>query len=389
MDLNALRGSVAVAGVGTAGCGEAPGHTDIELLAEAAASAVEDAGLTMADIDGLCTANLNSAMWPLNVAEYLGLRPSFVEGTNIGGSAFVAHLLPAMLALHSGACNAVLVCYGSAQRTAAVSRREQIQARNLLDPFPFETPYKPFNPPSAYALIAARHMHQYGTTRRQLAEIPVAARRWAQRNPEAFARDPLSIEDVLGARMVSAPLTPFDCCLVTDGAGAFVLVRAERAADLARPPVYLLGIGTAVWHRQISDMADLTITPAAESGPRAFDMAGLTPADIDCAQLYDAFSINTLLFLEDLGFCGKGEGGAFVEDGAIAPGGRLPVNTNGGGLSCVHPNMYGTFLVIEAVRQLRAEAGERQVGGARTALVHGNGGNSAGSQSTAIFATER
>jgi acetyl-CoA acetyltransferase len=214
----------------------------------------------------------------------------------------------------------------------------------------------------------------------------VAARAWAQRNPEAFMREPLTIDEVLAARMVSDPLTVRDCCLVTDGAGAFVLVRSERARDLPRPPVHVLGNATAVWHRQVSAMPDLTVTAARDSGQRAFAMAGLAPKDIDVVQLYDAFTINTLLFLEDLGFCAKGEAGPFVESGAIAPGGALPVNTNGGGLSCVHPGMYGIFALIEAVRQLRGECGERQVAGARTAIAHGNGGTLS-SQATAVLGT--
>lgn len=387
MKLNELRGKIAIAGVGTAGCGEAHGFNDIEILALAAKAAVADAGLKMSDVDGLCTANLAAALWPLNVVEYLNIRPTFVEGTNLGGSAFVAQLLPAMLALEAGLCKHVLVCYGSTQRTDPTPRRDKSAARDMLDPYPFEAPYQPFNPPSSYALMAARHMHQYGTTQRQLAEVAVAARRWAQRNPEAFARGPLSIEDVLAARKISDPFSVYDCCLVTDGAGAFVMTRSERARDLAHKPVYVLGAASAAWHRQVSGMHDLTVTPARESGQAAFAMAGLAPRDIDVVQVYDAFTINTILFLEDLGFCKKGEGGAFVEGGAIGPGGRLPVNTNGGGLSCVHPNMYGVFLVIEAVRQLRGGCGERQVAGARTALVHGNGGKAASSQSTAIFAT--
>lgn len=382
---NDLRGKVAIVGVGTAGCGIAPGFTDIELLEQAAHAAVSDAGMHMSQIDGLATANLNAAMWPLNVVEQLGLKPRFTEGTNIGGSAFVAHMQPAARALIAGDCDAVLVCYGSAQRSSTMPRRERLKARTLLDPFPFESPYRPFIPPSAYALMAARHMHVYGTTRRQLAEVAVAARRWAQLNPEAYLRDPLSIDQVLQAPMISDPFTQHDCCLVTDGAAAFVMVRAEQASSMPHVPVHLLSCETAVWHRQISGMDDLTVTPAAESGPRALRKAGLSPADIDLVQLYDAFTINTILFLEDLGFCRKGEGGAFVEDGAIAPGGRLPVNTNGGGLSCVHPNMYGAFAVVEAVRQLRGQGGDRQVEGARTALVHGNGGVAACSQSTAVL----
>lgn len=382
--LKQLRGSAAIAGVATYGCGESPGHTDMELLAEAARRAVVDAGLAMKDIDGLCTASASATMWAMPVVEYLGLRPSYIDSTMLGGSSFIAHLLPAMQALASGQCNAVLVCYGSAQRTATFGRREVVASRRYLDPQPYETPYEPMQPLSAYALAASRHMHEFGTTRRDLAEVAVAARAWARLNPEAFMRDPLSIDDVLGARMVCDPLTVRDSCLVTDGAGAFVLVRADRARDLPREPVHVLGTATAVWNRQISSMHDLTTTAARDSGRAAFAMAGLAPSDIDVVQLYDAFTINVLLFLEDLGFCAKGEGGAFVRGGAIAPGGRLPVNTNGGGLSCVHPGMYGIFALIEAVRQLRGEGGDRQVAGARTALAHGNGGTLS-SQATAVL----
>ncbi|CAM5197888.1 3-ketoacyl-CoA thiolase [Oligella ureolytica] len=200
-------------------------------------------------------------------------------------------------------------------------------------------------------------------------------------------RDPLSIEDVLNSKMISDPLTVRDCCLVTDGAGAVVLVRADRAKDLKQKPVYVLGNATACWNRQISSMHDLTVSAAQQSGAAAFEMAGVKASDIDVVELYDAFTINTILFLEDLGFCKKGEGGAFVSGGRIAPGGELPVNTNGGGLSCVHPGMYGIFILIEAIRQLRGTCGERQIQDAKLALVHGNGGTLS-SQSTAILGTE-
>jgi acetyl-CoA acetyltransferase len=383
-NLKALRGSAAIAGVATYGCGEAPGLSDMELLVRSARGAVADAGLKMSDIDGLCTASVAATMWAMPVIEHLGINPRYIDGTMLGGSSFIAHLLPAMQALQSGQCHAVLVCYGSAQRSGAFSRAEIARARKFLDPQPFESPYEPMSPPSAYALAASRHMHQFGTTRRDLAEVAVAARAWARLNPEAFMRGPLSIEDVLGARMVSDPLSVRDCCLVTDGGGAYVLVRAERASDLRRSPVYVLGNATAVWNRQISSMPDLTVTAATQSGREAYAMAGLVAQEIDVVQVYDAFTINTLLFLEDLGFCKKGEGASFVQNGGIAPGGHLPVNTNGGGLSCVHPGMYGIFALIEAVRQLRGECGERQVAGAVTALAHGNGGTLS-SQSTAIL----
>lgn len=382
-----LRGRTAIVGVGQAGIGEAHGFSAMEILAQAATQAVADAGLSMQDIDGLATCSSAASMWALPVAEYLGLRPQFIDSTMLGGSSFIAHLMPAMLALESGQCNAVLVCYGSTQKTGTFSRKAMSEAFRLIDPLPYEHAYQPMLPPTAYALAASRHMHEFGTTREQLAEVAVAARRWAQLNPEAYMREPLSIEDVLNARMISTPLTVRDCCLVTDGAGAFVLTRADRARDLRQTPVYVLGNATAVWNRQISCMDDLTLTSASESGQRAFAMAGLQPSDVNVVGLYDAFTINTLLFLEDLGFCKKGEAGAFVANGGIAPGGRLPVNTNGGGLSCVHPGMYGIFIVIEAVRQLRGACGDRQVQDAKIALAHGNGGTLS-SQSTALFGLE-
>jgi acetyl-CoA acetyltransferase len=381
-----MRGSVAIVGVGLACCGEAPGWSENEIMAEAARNALVDAGLTTRDVDGLVVASVNVFLTGLSVAEQLGIRPKFTESTCVGGSSFVGHLVPAALALEAGLCDVVLVTYGSNQRTG-VGRAEASKFKAALDPQPFERPYQPFNPLSSYALAAARHMHQYGTTREQLAEVAVAARKWAQLNPEAFSREPLTVEDVLRSRMVSDPLTVRDSCLVTDGGGAYVLVRAARAKDFPKKPAYLLGVGAAHWHRQISSMPDLTVTAASESGPRAFSMAGLAPADVNVLALYDAFTINTILFLEDLGFCGKGEGGPFVSGGRIAPGGALAVNTNGGGLSCVHPGMYGIFLVVEAVRQLRGEGGARQVMGAKVALAHGNGGVLS-SQITALFGTQ-
>jgi acetyl-CoA acetyltransferase len=272
------------------------------------------------------------------------------------------------MALQAGVCDVALIAYASNQRSAAG------RLVSTSRPDPFESPYKPRQPITSYALAAARHMHEYGTTREQLAEIAVAARQWAQKNPEAFRREPTSLEEVLGARPISDPFTVRDCCLVTDGGGAIVLTRPERAPDLPKPPAYVLGAAMAHWHRYIANMPDLTVSAASETGPRAMHMAGIGVADVDVVELYDAFTITTLMFLEDLGFCAKGEGGSFVEGGAIAPGGKLPVNTNGGGLSCCHPGMYGIFPFIEAVRQLRGEGGERQIDGAEVAVAHGNGG---------------
>lgn len=378
----ALRGKVAVVGIGTAGMGEAPGRSAIELLAEAALAALDDAGLSLAEVDGLFTATSVHAFPTLSVGEYLGIRPRFFDGTNVGGSSFEAHLLHAAIALEAGFCDVALIAYGSNQRTAGG------KFVSFSEPYAWEAPYKPRVPLTAYALAASRHMHVYGTTREMLAEVAVAARAWANLNPQAFAKGPLTIEDVLASRMVSDPLTVLDCCLVTDGAAACVLTRADRAKDLRKPPVYYLGAAGAQWHRAISAMPDLTITAAAESGPRALAHAGVSIGEVNLAMIYDAFTINTILFLEDLGFCPKGEGGRFVQGGAIAPGGKLAVNTNGGGLSCVHPGMYGMFLIVEAVTQLRGEAGERQVRPCDVALVHGNGGTLS-SQVTAILGSAR
>jgi acetyl-CoA acetyltransferase len=363
-----LRGKAAVVGIGTAGCGEAPGRSAIELLAEASLAALDDAGLSLAEVDGLFTATSVHAFPTLSVAEYLGLRPRFFDGTNVGGSSFEAHLLHAALALDAELCDVALICYGSNQRTAGG------KLVSMSEPQVWEAPYRPRHPITAYALAASRHMHVFGTTREMLADVAVAARAWANLNPAAFARGPLTRQDVLASRMVSDPLTVLDCCLVTDGGAACVMTRADRARHLRHKPAWFLGGAGAQWHRAISMMPDLTITAASESGPRAFAAAGLTPADVHLAMLYDAFTINTILFLEDLGFCPKGEGGRFVQDGAIAPGGRIAVNTNGGGLSCVHPGMYGLFLIVEAVTQLRGQAGERQLPVCDVALVHGNGG---------------
>lgn len=375
-----LRGTAAIVGVATAGCGEAPGFTAMELQAQAVAGALEDAGLRLGDVDGLFCANMSHTFPVLSTIEYLGLRPRWIDGTNVGGSSFVGYALSAALALEAGLCDVALICYGANTRTG--------QQRVLSAPEqPFhEAPHGPRYPMVAYALAAARHMAEFGTTRAQLAEVAVAARAWARLNPEAFERGPLALADVLASRLVMDPLSLRDCCLVTDGAGAVVMTRADRARDLPRPPVFFLGGGTAAYNRAISEMPELTATAARDSGARAYAMAGLGPADMHVLQLYDAFTINVILFLEDLGFCPKGEGGRFVEGGRLAPGGALAVNTNGGGLSCVHPGMYGIFTLIEATRQLRGEAGERQVRGAHTALCHGNGGTLS-HQATAIFGT--
>ncbi|HEX3847426.1 MAG TPA: acetyl-CoA acetyltransferase [Steroidobacteraceae bacterium] len=377
MSNDSIRGAAAVVGVGLAGFGEARGYSHLDLLGLAVRAALEDAGLTLREVDGLFTANMANILPTLVVGEYLGIRPQVAVGTNTGGNSFVDHLLWAALALEKGLCRVALICYGSNQRTGKTP---------APDAPPYEAIYRPREPITSYALAAARHMHELGTTREQLAAVAVTARRWAQLNPRAFSREPLSIEAVLASRMICDPLSLLDCCLVTDGAGAVVMTRGDRAKDGRQKPVYLLGCASAQTHRQISQMPDLTVTAAADSGRRAFGMAGLAPGDVDVLQLYDAFTINVLLFLEDLGFCRKGEAGPVAASGALGPGGQLPTNTNGGGLSCVHPGMYGIFAIIEAVEQLRGTAEARQIAGAEVALAHGNGGLLS-AQTTALFGT--
>ncbi|MBV9228225.1 MAG: thiolase [Chloroflexi bacterium] len=364
-----LRGTVAIVGVAESDLGiVAPGITPLDLIGQATVAALDDAGLRKEEVDGLFTASANYFLPSLNVGEYLGIRPKYSDGTNIGGSSFVAHLAHATAAISAGYCEVALIVYGSTQRS------NPGRLVTASEPPIYEAPYQPRHPISMYALAAARHMYQYGTTREQLAEVAVAGRQWAQLNPKAFERGPLSIEDVLNSPMVSTPFTTRDCCLVTDGGGAVIVTSAERARSLRKPPVHVLGAAEAHWHRHISQMPDLTVSAATESGQRAFAQAGLQPTDVNVVELYDAFTINTILFLEDLGFCKKGEGGAFVSGGRIAPGGALPVNTNGGGLSYCHPGMYGIFPLIEAARQIRGECGERQQSDVDVALVHGNGG---------------
>jgi acetyl-CoA acetyltransferase len=376
------RGGAAIVGVAESDIGQvAEGMSVIDLMAQGAKRALDDCGLTLKDVDGLFSTTAQSRLSVLGLAEYLGINPRFLGSTIVGGSSFEYHVAHAMGAVALGLCNVALIAYGSTQRSVG---RKQASVREVN---PYETPFKPFMPSSAYALAASRHMHEFGTTREQLAAVAVAAREWALLNPVAWEKKPLTIDGVLSARMVSYPFTVRDCCLVTDGGGAIVITSAERASSLRKKPAYVLGCGQSVTHASISSMPDLTVSGALASGKAAYAMAKLGPADVNVVEVYDAFTINTILFLEDLGFCRKGEGGPLVSDGRIAPGGSLAVNTNGGGLSYCHPGMYGLFLLIEAVRQLRGECGARQVQNCAVALAHGNGGVLS-SQATVILGNE-
>lgn len=375
------RGKSAIVGAATFGMGEAPGFSSMDLAVHASIRALAQAGLTPADADGLFICLPDDFLSGLSFAEYLGLRPRITDNNRTGGSAFLTHAMFAALALEAGMCDVALIAYGSNQRSGAG------KLVSSMRPPVYEAPYKLARPVGAYAFSAARHMHQYGTTKDQMGAVALAARQWAKLNPDAFMRDDLSMEDYHQSRLVADPLNVRDCCLVTDGAAAVVMVHADRAKSLARRPAYLLGAAAATDHRDITNMPDLTVTAAAESGARAYAQAGVGPSDIDVVEIYDAFTINTILFLEDLGFCPKGEGGRFVENGRIAPGGALPVNTNGGGLSCCHPGMYGLFTMVEATQQLMGLAGARQQSDVNLALAHGNGGELS-SQATLILGSE-
>jgi acetyl-CoA acetyltransferase len=310
-------------------------------------------------------------MGVLSMCHHLNLQPDWVDSTNIGGSSFVAQVANAGAAIQAGLCTTVLITYGS----TAASDRFAVGTGGGMSGDPTDAFVLPYGPTivGAYGMVAQRHMHEFGTTAEQLAAVAVTMRNHAALNPRAKYRNRITVEEVLASRMVSSPLHLLDCCLISDGGGALVVTSAERARDLRQKPIPVLGSGQAVRHSGTGHR-DLVDIAARQSGAHAFAQAGLVPEDIDFCMIYDSFTITVLATLENLGFCPMGEGGPFVENGAIGLGGRLPLNPDGGGLSSNHPGMRGIFLVIEAVRQLRHEAGDRQVAGARTALCHGTGG---------------
>jgi acetyl-CoA acetyltransferase len=373
-----LRGLAAVVGVADAASPtgrleKTPRALEVEMIGEALA----DAGLALSDVDAVFTAG--GPMSSLELAEHLDLAPVYTDSTSTGGSSYEIHVEHAAAAIGFGLCDVAVSVYAATPQAPGASRPGQRPAPPF-DPgrpslrMEWEYPYGLRMPIGAYALAASRHMARYGTTSEELAAIAVSTRAWAAMNPRARHREPISVADVLASPMICSPLHLLDSCLVSDGAGAVVLTSAERARSLRKPPVYVLGTGTCHTHASISAMPDLTVTGGAVSGPRAFAMAGIAPADVDLLMAYDSFTITVLLALEDLGFCPKGEGGDFAAGGRLGPGGALPTNTNGGGLSYTHPGQYGIFLLVEAVRQLRGEAGPRQVPGAEVAVAHGSGG---------------
>lgn len=368
-----MKATVAVAGAALSDVGRVDDKSPYELIAQASRRALADAGLSPADVDGLASTG-QGTLPPVDVGEYLGLRPRWVDSTAVGGAAWEVMASHAVDAITAGHADVVLLTYGS---TARSDLRKGLRGASInwgaRGPLQWEAPYG-HTLISKYAMAARRHMHQYGTTIEQLAEVAVSARSNAADNPDAYYRDPITIDDVLAGSMIADPFTKLHCCIRSDGGAAVVLVNADRIKDLRSRPVWVLGAAETTSHMLTSQWDDMTIGPAAVSGPLAFARAGVRPADVDVAELYDAFTYMLLLTLEDLGFCPKGEGGRFVEKGTLRLGGELPTNTDGGGLSACHPGQRGLFLLVEAVRQLRGECGPRQVADAKIACVSGTGG---------------
>lgn len=363
------------------------GKSILTLQSQAVTRALDDAGLTLADVDGLATTGV-SRFSAVQLADHFGVEAAWTDSTFAGGSAYEMMVARASQAIEAGQASCVVISFASNQRSAK-SRTLGGVVEDWTPEAQFERPYEPLHPISYYAMAAQAYFERYGGGREQLAEVAVAAREWALLNPAAYrySAGPLTVDDVLASPLISSPLSIADCCLVTDGGGAVVVTSAERARDLAKPPVHVLGYGERSVSMSMTSVRDLTVTGASGSAADAFARAGLTPADIDVVEVYDSFTINVILALEGLGFCGPGEALDFIQGGRIRPGGALPLDTSGGGLSYCHPGQYGVLLLVEAVRQLRGEAGARQVPGARTAVAHGTGGILS-THATVILGTE-
>ncbi|MEX2158674.1 MAG: acetyl-CoA acetyltransferase [Dehalococcoidia bacterium] len=364
---------VAIVGVAESDFGTVPDKTVHELHAQAAVRAVQDCGIDKQEIDGLFSCGGTDPMHILQLAEYLGVHPTYMDGTLVGGSSWEQFVEHALLAIRGRRCSTALLVYASTAKSDVARRlRSADAALGPRGPNQWEVPFGP-TLISKYAMVARRHMYQYGTTSEQLAAIAVATRKNASRNPQAAMRDPITIADVLASRVIAEPLHLLDCCLRTDGGGAVIITTAERARSLRKLPVWVIGAASAESHLSMTQMEDMTVSPAARSGPAAFAEAGIMPDDVDVLEIYDAFTIMALMTLEALGFCAPGEGGPFVADGKLAYDGALPTNTDGGGLSSNHPGMRGIFLLIEAARQLRGES-TAQVPDAKIAVCNATGG---------------
>ena len=368
--LKNISGNTSIVGVAESDqIGKVPEKSPLALHAEAASNALNDAGLKFSDVDGLFTAGWST----LDVAEYLGIQPRFTDSTSVGGSSFVIHIAHAIAAISAGYCEVALITHGQSGRSdrAPLSRHEGIPM------IQYEYPYGIIGPPSSYSLACSRYMHLYGEdkTREAMANIAVSTRKWANLNPKAyFYNKKMTLDDYHDSRWVSWPFHLLDCCLVTDAGAAIVITTKDRAKDLRKKSVNILGIGEGHDHSMISQMPDLTKAFGTKTGPQAIKMSGINLEDIDLAMIYDSFTFTVLVSLENIGFCNPGEGAEFLLDKNISPGGNFPLNTNGGGLSYTHPGMYGIFTIVEAVRQLRNEAQDRQIDNCNIALAHGTGG---------------
>ena len=369
-----------IVGIGLSDYPKAPHLDGVQHVVQATQRALEDSGVLKSAIDGYVSAGGMAAGRgedPAGMAEYLGIAHRYIDGTMVGGSSFEFHVQHAAAAIREGLCDTVLIVYGSDQltrmgRTLGTGGFSP-KGRRTHGPNRFEAPYGN-SLVGAYAMVAQRHMHEFGTTSEQLAEIAAGVREYAGLNPLAMHREPITADDVLASRMIADPLHKLDCCVISDGGGAILMTTEERARDLPGKSVRVLGAAGAQSHWNISQMPDFTPSAGATCGPEAFGRAGLRPDDVDVIQFYDSFTITVLVLLEDMGFCKKGEGGAFIAEGHVRRGGRLPLNTDGGGLSSSHSGMRGIFLLIEAVRQLRGDAGEAQVPDCKVALAAGSGG---------------
>ena len=364
-----LRMSAAIVGASeTDTIGIIPDKSAIQLHAEAALNALADAGISKDEVDGVLCAGQS----PVLVAEYLGIVPKFIDGTGVGGCSFMIHVRHAAAAIKAGICTTALITHGESGRSR-VGMGGWGMSRQMLGA-QFEDPYGVAGPPTRFTIPIAKHMQAFGTTQEQMASVAVATRRWAERNPRAMMRDPITVEDVLNSRMIAYPIHLLECCLVTDGGGALVVVSAERAKDFPKKPVYVLGTGESSEHSMISQMHDMTESRAFKvSGDSAFAEAGIARSDIDHAMFYDAFAHTPMFALEALGFVGRGESGPFFAEMRTAPGGDFPLNTNGGGLSYTHTGMYGMFAIQESVRQVRGTA-PAQVPDVKVSVAQGVGG---------------
>ncbi|HEV2309255.1 MAG TPA: acetyl-CoA acetyltransferase [Acidimicrobiia bacterium] len=368
-----------IVGTGLSDYPKAPDLDGVQHHVQAFQRALADSGLEKSEINGYVSAGGGGIMVDdaVTMAEYLRIDHRYIDGTMTGGSSFEFHVQHLAAAIREGLCDVALITYGSDQLSRMGRRLGtggfQRPGSRVAGPIQYEAPYGN-SLVGAYAMHAARHMHEFGTTPAQLAEIAVGVRDFATLNPHAIYRDPITVDDVLNSRMIADPLHKLDCCAITDGGGAILMTTADRAKDLRQPPVYVLGAAGAQTHWNVSQQPDFTTCAGALAGPIAFERAGLKPKDIDVLMFYDSFTITCLILLESLGFTPRGEGGPFVEEGNLKRGGRFPLNTDGGGLSSSHPGMRGIFLLIEAARQLRGQAGEAQVPDCRAAICAGSGG---------------